>query len=521
MCARDHDFSMINILVVDVGTSSMRGTLFGQDGGILMGTQSTYQSEFPAEFLVEQDPHSWEGALLYVAAEAVKWTSANGQSIHAISLTAQRSSAIPLDRAGSPLRKAIMWQDTRSSEICRSLGNHTAEIFSRTGLRISPVMAAPKFAWLKQHERSIYQSAHKLAVISDYLLFLMTGNFVTDETYGSRTLLMNLKTRTWDSDLIRLFDLDERKLCSLVKPGSIVGNTTETFKARTGIPSGTPVISAGGDQQCAALGAGIGIRDVFQITSGTGSYIVAASIESMLDPKMRFLCSAAAIPDRFIVESSILTASALYSWAANVFYGLSIYDASALKRLAEDAALSPVGANGVIMHPYPQGRGTPDWNSAATGSFANITLATTRGDLVRAVLEGIAAEIAENLEILLDNAGPDTRLFLAGGLTNLPLFNQIQADTYHRPVWLPRNKETTSLGAWISAAVTMGAYGSYESAFDMATCNSEAEKYEPIPKNVSVYRCLRIEKERLYRALVNADYYGPKAELRPPPGGEK
>ena len=512
---------MINFLVVDGGTSSMRGTLFGQNGEILMGTQSTYQSEFPAEFLVEQDPHSWEGALLYVAAEAAKWTRAHGQSIHAISLTAQRSSAIALDRAGSPLRKAIMWQDRRSSEICRSLGDHTAEIYSRTGLRISPVMAAPKFAYLKQHEPSIYRSAHKLTVIPDYLLFLMTGKFVTDETCGSRTLLMNLKTRAWDSELLRLFDLDEHKLCSLVRPGSIVGTTTEAFKSRTGIPSGTPVISAGGDQQCAALGAGIGIQDVFQVTSGTGAYIVAASIELTLDPKMRFLCSTSAIPDRFILESSILTASAIYSWAANALYGLSIYDTSALTRLAEDAAHSPIGANGIIMLPYPQGRGTPDWNSGATASFANITLATTRGDLIRAVLEGIAAEIAENLEILLDYAGPETRLFLAGGLTNLPLFNQIQADTYQRPVWLPRNRETTSLGAWISAAVTMGAYGSYEGAFDMATRNSEAEKYEPIPNNVSAYRKLRIQKEKLYRALVNGDCYGPNAELRPEPGGTR
>ena len=512
---------MINILVVDVGTSSMRGTLFSQDGEILMRTQSTYRSEFPAESLVEQDPHSWEGALFYVATEAVKWTSAHGRSIHAITLTAQRSSAIPLDRAGNPLRKAIMWQDRRSSEICRLLGNQSKEIFFRTGLRVSPVMTAPKFAWLKRHELPIYQAAFKLTVIPDYLLFLMTGKFVTDETYGSRTLLMSLKTRTWDSELLRLFDLDEHKLCELVRPGSIVGDTTEAFKARTGIATGTPVISAGGDQQCAALGAGIGIRDVIQITSGTGSYIVAAAVEPTLDLKMRFLCSAAAIPDRFMLESSTLTASALYSWAANAFYGLSIYDTSALKPLAEDAASSPVGANGVIMLPYPQGRGTPDWNSAATGSFANITLATTRGDLVRAVLEGVAAEISENLEILLDYAGPETRLFVAGGLTNLPLFNQIQADTYHRPVWLPRNRETTSLGAWISAAVAIGVYDSYESAFDMATHDSEVEKYVPIAKNVPVYRRLKLEKERFYRTLVDAGHFGPHMESSRESGGEK
>lgn len=495
------------ILAIDVGTSSMRGLLVGASGETLAMVRITYRSEYLGDGVVEQDPHSWEKALINITTDIVQWAKTNSRSIEAVSLTAQRSSAIPVDRSGTPLHNAIMWQDMRTGPICNALQEHTSAIYSRTGLHTSPVMAAPKFTWFKRERPDVYRRAYKLLVIPDYLMFLMTGEFLTDHTYGSRTLLMNLRTLEWDSDLLELFDLDEEKLCKLVEPGRVVGKTTDAFRSRTGMRSGTPVVSAGGDQQCSALGAGIIASGSIQVTSGTGSFVIAASHQPRLDRQMRFLCSVSAIPGQYVLESSILAASSLYLWIANTFYERAEVESASIDRLGEDAARSPAGANAVIALPYLQGRGTPDWNLSATGSFVNITVATTRGDLVRAALEGIVAEISENLDIIVEHVGAPHTIAIAGGLTSLPLFNQIQADMYGRRVTLPSNKETTSLGAWASAAVAIGIHGSYATAVRAAHSGSTFTTITPIDANIPIYSRLRNEKQKLYRALVTAGLY--------------
>ncbi len=390
---------MGNILVIDVGTSSMRATLFSPQGEALNTFRSTYSPTFLDGGAVEQDPAIWADSLHRLTKASVHWAREQGQSIEAISLTSQRSSAIAVDSAGQPLHPAIMWQDTRTSGQCNAMREHMAMVYSRTGLRISPVLAAPKFSWLKKERPEAYKRAHKLLTIADYLVFLMTGRFVTDYTYGSRTLLMNLHTLNWDSELLRLFDVDADKLCELVPQGGIVGHTTDDFRSATALPSGTPLISAGGDQQCGALGTGILAPGSIQITTGTGSYAIASSERLHLDPEMKILCSVSAVPGQFILEASILATSALYAWVGKTLYD-GITDADdLLRRLAEDAAATAIGANGVITLPHFQGRGSPDWNSEASGMLANLTLATTRSDIVRSALEGIAAEIGGNVDV--------------------------------------------------------------------------------------------------------------------------
>jgi len=485
----------------------MRGSLFDEHGEAQTTSQASYCPCYLGDGLVEQNPETWAAALFAVTREIVQWSERSNASIDAVSVTAQRSSAIPVDQNGVPLYNAIMWQDLRSSQICNSMQAHTAAVYEKTGLRISPVFAAPKFSWFQQQEPCIYRNAYKLLVIPDYLIFLMTGKFVTDFTYGSRTLLMDLHSLEWDDDLLKLFKLDKEKLCCLKRQGSVIGHTTESFKSRTGIRIGTPVVTAGGDQQCAALGAGVMKNGSVQVTTGTGSFVIASSDELKLDPEMRVLCNVSAIPGKFILEASILTTSALYSWIANTLYGEGAGKSEIFHRLEEEANSSPVGSNGVITLPYFQGRGSSDWNTLAKGSFSNITLATTRGDLARSVLEGIAAEIAENVDLLVEHRGEIDTVLVAGGLTNLPLFNQIQADMYNRSILLPSNKETTSLGAWVSAAVALGIHTTYASAWEVATKGSSAMTYSPIEKNVEIYQRLKADKEHLYKVLESAGVY--------------
>lgn len=489
------------ILVVDIGTSSMRGVLYDADGQLCHIIQVAHGPEFLENGHVEQDPRQFADGLFRISTEAALWAESNGAEIGAISVTSQRSSIIPVDAEGNALHPAIMWQDRRSQEICTELAPHADLAYERTGVRINPVFAAPKTAWLKRHRRDLYDRAHKILVIPDYVVFLMTGLFVTDYTYGSRTALMNIREQRWDDDMLRLFDIDREKLCTLVPQGTVLGRTTKAFAAKTGMRSGVPVVSAGGDQQCGALGAGVIDSGSVQVTTGTGSFIIASTDAPHLDDRKRMICNVSAVRGKYILESSILTSSTVYNWFHAQFYGTGAERPSIADSADREAAASPIGSNGVLLLPHFQGRGSPDWNGAAKGLFFNLTLGTKRGDMARAILEGIAAEVAGNLEIMRDAMGCITRVTASGGMTKCALFNHIQADTYGHAVHLPANRETTSLGAWISAAVAIGWFKDCRAAYDRAVEGTEATVFVPDMENHEIHERLNDRRARLYECI--------------------
>lgn len=432
------------ILVIDIGTSSMRGILYDINGKIQKNIKVDYQPDYSADNIVEQGTLDWKNSLFDIVGKMVVWTKERNIKISGISITSQRTSIIAVDKKGTPLRKAIMWQDRRAISVCEELEQHANYVYKLTGSRINPVFTAPKITWLKKNEPEIYHKADKIIVIPDYIIYLMTGKFVTDYTYGSRTSIMNIEEKEWDENLLNLFEIDREKLSDLVPQGSIVSYTTDKFRMETGLSASTPIISAGGDQQCAALGAGVIDEGSVQITSGTGSFILASSDDLQLDSEMRVICNVSAIPNKYILEASILTTATIVSWYADNFYEDSEH-VSALDKMLEEAASSSVGSNGLIMLPYFQGRGSPDWNTLAKGTFHNVSLESTRADFARAILESIALEISENIDIIQEVLKKPQHIKVGGGLTKSSLFNQIQADVYNIKITLPSNTEVTSL----------------------------------------------------------------------------
>lgn len=249
----------MNILVLDVGTSSMRGILFSSQGMELLSKQCQYQADYMEDGLVEQDPGDWEGAMYEILRSVSARAKRQGAGIDAIALTSQRSSTIPVDHSITPLHRAIMWQDKRTAEICGELESENERIARLCGARVNPVFSGVKMAWIRKKRPDIYDKTYKFLVVADYLIYLLTGNLCTDYTYGSRSLLMNIRTCEWDGELLSLFEVEKEKLCPLVEPGKICGNLSKRVADETGCPQGIPVITAGGDQQCGAVGQGLSL----------------------------------------------------------------------------------------------------------------------------------------------------------------------------------------------------------------------------------------------------------------------
>ena len=503
----DNINDMVAVIVLDVGTTSIRGILYNQKGQVLNVDQHINPPIYTSDGRVEQAPSSWQTNMYNILSQCVDFASDRSIEIEGIAITASRSSVIPVDQNGNYLHRAIMWQDRRAEAQCRSLKKEVARIYNVTGSRLSPVFSAPKIQWIVENEPEIHLKTYKYLGIQDFLIHSLTGEFVTDHSFASRTNLMNLTKRVWDRDMLNLFNINEKQLCTLIEPGSIAGSLTSQAAALTGLPTGLPVISAGGDQNCAALGLGIFSSGSIIANTGTGSYIIAHTDTPVFEDKMRISCNASAVPGAYILEASLLTSGSIYRWFTEQFYMGRSNDENPFAAADADATEAPAGANGLILLPYFKGSGSPDWNPLAKGSFLNLSLSTTRGDMIRAILEGIAAELADNLNLIERLSSSVSSVKVSGGLTSFDLFNRIQADFFGKPVIRHKFKESTALGAWLNAAKTIGIYSSYDEAFSTAVLGTNPEIYNPDAQNTRTYKNFLNRRNKIRTLFEQADLY--------------
>ncbi len=237
---------MKGIITVDIGTTSMRAILYDADAHVIHIDQRENMPEFFHDGRVEQDPAAWQSVLSAVLTGCADAAARSNIEPQCVSVTAQRSSVIAVDQAGTPLHPAIMWQDRRTAPLALAMEKHNPFVYEKTGLKISPVFSALKMTWLRHNRPDVWKCTHKMIGIQDWVIYLMTGRFVTDQTFGSRTNLLDLKTRDWDPELLSLFEVEPGMLCDLVAPGSIVGGLTPDLARATGLIPGLPVVSAGG-----------------------------------------------------------------------------------------------------------------------------------------------------------------------------------------------------------------------------------------------------------------------------------
>lgn len=495
------------IIALDVGTSSMRAVIFNMQGAVLFSKQKEYHTTFPKPSFVEQDPLTWREAILYVLGPAAEFIRNNGHNLIGISVTSQRASMISMDREGNPLHHSIMWQDKRTIDICeRLMKEYGMEyLYHKTGVRCNPLFVLNKIIWLRENEPELFAKAEKHIGVQDYMVYQLTGEYVTDWTQASRTMLMNLRTFRWDPELLSIAGITEDRLCRLVAPGSIAGYVTKEMSALCGITEGTPVIVSGGDQQNAAIGLGVVKTGIAEANTGTGSFVLSFSDKPIFNKDCKVLCQASAVAGNWMAETSIFNTGAIYRWFKEQFYPEYARARHVYDLINEDVDSVPVGSNGVMMLPHFEGSAAPYWNPRAKGIFFNMGLGTTRADLARSIQEGIALEISENLKLMREMIGEINEVSVAGGMVRSDLFCQIQSDAYGAKVLRYRNPEATALGAMINAAVNLGVFGSFEEAVERLF--DEPEVFKPDPEQTKIYDILSTRRNVLYNALNNGGVY--------------
>jgi sugar (pentulose or hexulose) kinase len=509
---------MNTILAIDTGSQSMRGILFDRSGTVLFNRQIPYFMKIDGG-KAEQEPSDFRDALLQICQDTAAFLREPlAEPLSGIVLTSQRSSVIAADRQGNPLAPAIMWYDRRSQPICDEMNHrYGTELYRVCGILASPVMTAPKMAYLKANLPKIYERSFKLLTIHDYLLHMLTGRFVTDYSIAGRSCLFDIAGLRWSGEMLERFGLDGDKLPELCEPGSIVGKLIPFFCEQTGLPC-VPVVTGGGDQQCAVLGQGLLEQGDIGINTGTGAYVVSIMDSPAFGPPGRVNLGYSAVPGKWMLEANTLSSGSVYQWLNKNFYPAQ----TDFKEIDREVSSVPPGANGVIALPDLSGKGCPDWDGDARGVLWGISFSTCREDCARAVLEGIACEIAECYYALSETVRvrADFRICSAGGLSKLEVFNQMLADMIGKPVEHCSMRELTAVGAWINAVVALGFYDSRAEAFQTFYKNTEAVRFRPRPKESKVYEKLLRVRKTLEKSLPNYELTRYQAEVSGLSGGK-
>ncbi|HLI54831.1 MAG TPA: FGGY-family carbohydrate kinase [Acidimicrobiales bacterium] len=437
----------MSILVVDVGTSSVRAVLVRPDGSVDLARRRPLPPDVPAAGLVEFDPAAMAEAALDVAAEVA---AAAGGGVDAVGVTAQRASAVAWDaKSGRPVGPGLGWQDLRTVGTCLEL--------QAEGFRFSPSESATKYAWLAS-QLDDHDAHLKLGTVDSWIAWNLTGGaeHITDATNAAVTGLYDPASGGWRADALAALRLREESLPRIV-------DSTGALAVATALPGTPPLCSLVGDQQASLVGQGCTRRGLAKATFGTGG---------MLDVCLGSSPPASGRTPRGCFPIVAWRRAGTVTWGSEA---LMLTAGSAVDWLVSDLGLLPDAAaseavaagcddtGGVVMVPALLGLGTPQWDFGARGAVFGLTRGTTSAHLVRAVLEGVAHSGADLLEAVeADNDLTVPTLRVDGGMSANAVFVQALADACDRPIEVSPELEATALGAGYLAGLATGAWASTE-----------------------------------------------------------
>jgi D-xylulose kinase len=498
-------------MALDLGTTGTRAILFTDGGEMVTLSYQEWPSFYPSPAEVEQEAMTWWTATRDMIQETITKSGVDPTDIASVAVTNQRETTVPVDEDGVPLANAIVWQDRRTIEECAFIDETIGKdaIYKTTGLTIDPYFSSSKILWFKKNRPEIYAGATKFLLVHDFIVHKLTGQFVTDQSNASRTMLFDITTHDWSDEILSQLGLDRDKLPDVKPSGTVIGNVLPG--SNSGLAPSTLVVSGAGDQQCAAIGVGVTEEGKAKCTIGTGTFLLAFTGEVKLDPRRRVLCSCGAIENTYVMEASMFSTGSLLRWARDTVGIAESQEAeltqeSPYQVMDKKASASPPGSNGLFFLPFLTGAGAPYWNPDARGTLFGLAAGHTRNDIYRSILEGTAYDVRKNIDIFCGELGLCiNELRLAGGGSRSDIWSQILADATGVTCLRPKNEEATAIGAAMLAATGAGIFQDVASATEQFV--SIARRMEPDPAMTARYEVLMGTYTKLYDTLNDAGLF--------------
>ncbi len=500
---------MATILAYDFGTGGIKASLYDEAGTCLADGFDAYPTLYPAPGLHEQRPEEWWRATVVSTRKLLAAAPAGAAAeVAAIGISGHSLGVVPVDAEGRLLRQTVpIWSDARPDTQPAAFFDRVPENvwYLATGNGFPPPLYSVfKLMWFREREHEMFGRVHKILGTKDYINYRLTGVMATDFSYASGSGVYDLNARAYSPALIDASGLESRIFAEIVPSTQVLGPLTAEAAEALGLPRGVQVVAGGVDNACMSLGAGAFREGRAYNSLGSSSWIAVSSPSPLLDVVKRPYVFDHVVPGQYVSALAIFSAGTSLAWVrdrmcADLVARAEKEGVSAYRLMDEEAATSPVGANGAMFNPSLAGGCSLDATPALRGAFANLDLRHTRADLLRATLEGIALGLRNVLDELGRLTPVAVPLTLVGGGANSPLWRQIIADVYHRTVVRTRaGQQAAALGAAAVAAVGTGLWSGFDRIDEVSPA---VDSHAPQAEEAEAYERLLAKYRRLGAVL--------------------
>jgi len=488
---------------IDLGTTMLKGIAMDDNGKIL----ASYSKESPMITKqiswAEQSPELWWSTTLEIL--NLLGTKVDLGRVAGIGLSGQMHGVVTYDKHFSPLRRAIVWMDKRSSkeveEVLKKVGN--IRMYRVTGNPVFTGFLLPSVLWLKHNEPSLYKKIYKISSPKDYLAYKLTGVLHTEPTDALATGAFDYHKNTWSRAILKSIAVSPDIFPDIIPTTQSYGNLQKKVSHITGIPVGTPVFG-GSDQSMAALGNGLIHEGDVAIAISTGGQFLVIGKKGHIDPKRRLHTLNHALPDIGLYMAATLTAGFSLKWFKNEITGCKDMP---YPKFLEHIHNIPPGADGLMYLPYLAGERTPYFNPNLRGAFIGLSHSHTRAHFLRAIIEGVAFSIRDCFNVFTDMHMPMKRVILSGGGVKDPVWRQIITDIIGMPTTIINVSDHSPFGAAIFAKFAKEGFGTLPQ-FYKKTIHISDYLY-PNEKNTNIYTAL-FDRYKKIAGYMNKNLYQPE-----------
>lgn len=473
---------------LDLGTTGIKAGVFDAAGAQLALTAREVRLETPAPGLAEFDADGYAAGVFECLREVLAAPGVDARAVRAAGLSSQAQTFVLLGADGRPVRPAVSWLDVRA-------GDEARELSALAGRKVDAISSCPKILWLRRREPATLARTRSVCLLPDYIILRLTGRAATDPQTAWSTGAYDWRAGHWAGQVLEACGLRAEMMPAVLRAGQPAGRVLPEVARELPLPAECLAAVGANDQSAGALGAGNAAPGCASLTLGTALAIIATAGRDSPVPPGLDACPHPA-PGLNVLLAFAKTAGIVLRWLRDEFAPGRSYD-----DLFREAATVPPGAEGLCCLPHFSGTATPDFNPAARGAFAGLTLAHGRAHLVRAVAESLAFTVRENLE-LIGRAVPVRELRAIGGGAASDVWLQMIADVAGLPVERPRTREAACLGAAEMAMVAAGRFPGLAQA--SAALYAAERRFAPDAAPRDAYDQAHARYRELYRALYGA-----------------
>ena len=479
------------LLGIDFGGGASKATLLSADGEIVAEHTVEYPTLYPEAGACEQAPSDWLDALCKNIGALLADSLVAATDIAAVAVDSATHTALVCDGDFQPLRNAIHWTDSRSRKQAETLRDtHGEEIFKKTFHRPDTIWTLPQLLWLRENEPAVFEKVKYIFFEKDYIRYFLTDVFCTDYIEAEGSMLFDCNRMQWDEDLCALAGIDVAMLPPIKKPTDIIGSVTARAAKETGLAAGTPVICGTTDTVMEVFASGAVEEGDITVKLATAGRICVMTKAPY--PDKHIINYSHVVDGLWYPGTATKSAAASYRWYRDTFGG-------EYRALDEGAAKVPIGAEGLLFHPYLNGELTPYADPQLCGSFTGLRATHTRAHFTRAVLEGVCYSLLDS-KLYLDSLQIPykSKATLIGGGAKGKLWRQMAADVLGMTLTTTKSSDS-SLGSAMLAGIAIGIFKDARAA--VACCIKETDTVYPNPENTEKYRKIFEIYKQIHDAL--------------------